>query len=395
VGRADQQTAPRLRVFCSYAHEDLEFCEALRRHLRGLEHNEVIEFWYDREIPVGERWADEIDKKLLNADLVIFLVSEYMMDSDYIMYREFKTALERHRQGVSILPLLVRPYNLRGTALQDIEAMPKNAAQKLEAVERWEFPVDAYALVSDKVLDYAESYRTKQKGNGHLQGNSTDRGHDVIDIPELNVDVLGRSDFLEQIELSFSENPSMPVVITGSQGLGKSSVAKEYIRRHRKNYRHVFALNAAEPKTTLATGLTKIATSLGLPINDQTATRLHVRRWLEDNDSWLMLLDNVIDPESVRKFLPPDSRGHVLMTSRSALTWKNIATEFRLPRLTPDVCAELLTAWSGDGDLDGAVTLSQLKNCLPVAIWQVAQEILTRGITIQDYLREVEGVAVS
>ena len=45
VGTAEQQTAPRLRVFCSYAHEDIEFCEALRRHLRGLEHNQVIEFW--------------------------------------------------------------------------------------------------------------------------------------------------------------------------------------------------------------------------------------------------------------------------------------------------------------------------------------------------------------
>ena len=71
-------------MFCSYAHEDIEFAKLSVGNLRGLEHNQVIEFWYDREIPVGERWADEIDKKLLNADLVIFLVSEYMMDSDYI-----------------------------------------------------------------------------------------------------------------------------------------------------------------------------------------------------------------------------------------------------------------------------------------------------------------------
>ena len=41
-----------------------------------------------------------------------------------------------------------------------------------------------------------------------------------------------------------------------------------------------------------------------------------VRRWLGREPGYLLILDNADDPALVKPYLPPDPKGHVLLTSR-------------------------------------------------------------------------------
>jgi hypothetical protein len=54
-----------VRIFISYAYEDKQYLDQLRRHLRQLERQEHIEIWHDGNIGPGTHLRTEIDKHLV------------------------------------------------------------------------------------------------------------------------------------------------------------------------------------------------------------------------------------------------------------------------------------------------------------------------------------------
>jgi len=119
-------TAPKLlRVFCSYAHEDEEHLNELRRWLRGLERQGLIGMVHDREIAPGWEWEEAIDKNLRTADIILLLVTPDFMASDYVYEKEIDRAIERHEARV--IPIIVRPSDWQWTHLNRLQALPKDA----------------------------------------------------------------------------------------------------------------------------------------------------------------------------------------------------------------------------------------------------------------------------
>ena len=51
-----------LEIFFSYAHEDEALMHDVRRQLIVHERNGRILKWYDRQIPPGDDWRDQIDQ---------------------------------------------------------------------------------------------------------------------------------------------------------------------------------------------------------------------------------------------------------------------------------------------------------------------------------------------
>ena len=71
-------------VFISYAHADADELKALCRALANLRRQKIIKILYDEEIHGGQRWKDKIDEQINSARIIILLISQSFIDSDYL-----------------------------------------------------------------------------------------------------------------------------------------------------------------------------------------------------------------------------------------------------------------------------------------------------------------------
>jgi TIR domain len=60
-----------IKVFLSYSHQDDGLRKELGKHLSGLERNNLIKLWHDRDIEAGLNWAQEIDQNLEQAAIIL------------------------------------------------------------------------------------------------------------------------------------------------------------------------------------------------------------------------------------------------------------------------------------------------------------------------------------
>src|SRR6266699_2879928 len=116
-----------LEIFFCYAHEDEALLNKLKTHLRPLQRMGLINVWYDRDISGGTKWAEEIDKHLNEADIILLLVSPDFMDSDYCYGIEMQRALERDQRGEAhVIPIILRPVYWQDV-LGTLQALPTDA----------------------------------------------------------------------------------------------------------------------------------------------------------------------------------------------------------------------------------------------------------------------------
>src|SRR2546425_11549677 len=111
-------------IFFCYAHEDEQLLKILKMHLKPLQHEGLIDVWYDRDISAGEEWEQEISKQLSAAQIILLLVSPDFINSDYCYGIEMKRALERHNRGEAlVIPAILPPTYWQG-ALARLRALP-------------------------------------------------------------------------------------------------------------------------------------------------------------------------------------------------------------------------------------------------------------------------------
>ena len=143
-----------LMAFCSYAHEDDRFRENLVKHLSLLRRQGLIQVWHDRLLHPGDRWAEEIDKNLDLAELVVLLISADFMESDYCFGVEMRRALERHESGeAKVMPVLVRPCDWECDELSSLHVLPTDAKPVSSWSNRDAAWTDVAAGIRDEVTD--------------------------------------------------------------------------------------------------------------------------------------------------------------------------------------------------------------------------------------------------
>jgi hypothetical protein len=139
--------ANAVRIFISYAHEDDALRERLRAHLSQLERDGLVEAWDDREIPAGSEWADSIDERLENDDVILLLVSADFIRSDFCYGKEMKRAIERHEakdDRAIVIPVILRKCDWKTAPFGSFQALPRDG----KPISEWKTEDDYFEAVA-------------------------------------------------------------------------------------------------------------------------------------------------------------------------------------------------------------------------------------------------------
>jgi TIR domain len=99
----------------TYSHKDKKYLgdDSLLGFLKGLE-REGFSIWVDKRLEAGMLWDDEIKKQMAAADIVVALISQSFLNSDYCQNSEMRVFLEKRKEaGLVIVPIIIAPCDWR------------------------------------------------------------------------------------------------------------------------------------------------------------------------------------------------------------------------------------------------------------------------------------------
>lgn len=87
------------RIYVSYKYEDEELAKALATRLEKLEHDVV----WDRELPIGSSWREELQRSLLGSDAMLLIWTENTRRSQFVAA---EVGAARTEPNLAILPVV-------------------------------------------------------------------------------------------------------------------------------------------------------------------------------------------------------------------------------------------------------------------------------------------------
>ncbi|MCY6489471.1 TIR domain-containing protein [Leptolyngbya sp. GGD] len=145
-----------LKLFISYSHKDENLREKLNTHLKLLERQGVIGTWHDRMIPLGTEWAEEIDKNLNTADLILLLVSADFLASDYCYEKEMRRAIELHDQKIArVIPVILRSCDWESAPFGKLQGLPTVTGGGIKPVTKWDDEDEVFTEIAKGIRKVA------------------------------------------------------------------------------------------------------------------------------------------------------------------------------------------------------------------------------------------------
>jgi TIR domain. len=186
----EDKSIEAVEVFYSYAHEDEEFRKQLEIRLKGLQRRNLIKTWDDRKIIPGEQWKNKIDDALERAQLVLLLISDDFIASEYCYSIEMARAIERHNAGeVRVIPIILRPCDWQELEFGKFQALPDQGR-----------PVTKYKLRDDAYLNITRGIERAIKGEMEAETNHKETDKARPPIPPLLPYLCDRSPQEETLE---------------------------------------------------------------------------------------------------------------------------------------------------------------------------------------------------
>jgi len=202
-----------------------------------------------------------------------------------------------------------------------------------------------------------------------------------------NANFTGRQNLLTALCEKLSDTaPSSwnhRVALYGLGGVGKTQLALEFVYSHKQVYERIYWISAVSEATVFA-GFQEIAqrtrcvpTTLQLSPSE-VAQR--VLEWLNVQESWLLVIDNLDKIEVIGKYLPDQSEGgHTLITTRNSHCDHIPAEGLKVSELEMDDAVQLLLLRCAieetpEAKAEAAQIVNEL-GYLPLAIEQAAAYI--------------------
>lgn len=203
--------------------------------------------------------------------------------------------------------------------------------------------------------------------------------------PPPNPGFTGRADVLNAMTAKLNGEPWQPLILHGISGVGKTSIAVEFVHRVRADY-DVVGWIVAEQVSQARSALVALGARRDLPIShDMGQTVRSMLGRLESADfKWLIVFDNAADPEEIGPLLPA-AGGAVIVTTRNA-DWLDYGRAINVDVLPRADSIRLLQGGS-DVSFDEADQLAGRLGDLPLALEQAAAMRSATKISVPEYLR--------
>ncbi|WP_157980978.1 toll/interleukin-1 receptor domain-containing protein [Idiomarina tyrosinivorans] len=142
-----------IEIFFSYAHEDEQLMDEVRRQMIVYEQEGYLLKWYDRMIPPGDQWKGTIDDRLRDAKVILLFLSPHFIDSRYCYEIEGQEALKRSASGEAVvIPVILRPCAWTASPYGELQALPTDGK-----------PISTWDNIDIASLEVAESIFEKIK----------------------------------------------------------------------------------------------------------------------------------------------------------------------------------------------------------------------------------------
>ncbi|HEX8118074.1 MAG TPA: TIR domain-containing protein, partial [Pyrinomonadaceae bacterium] len=254
---APQSAKPApLELFYSYSHKDKKLRDKVDNHLSLLQRQEFITEWHDRMIEAGDDWESEISEHLESAQLILLLVSDDFIASDYCYSVEMNRALERHEQEEArVIPVILRPVDWESSPLGRLQALPEGG----KAVTTWRNRDEALKSVAKGIRKIVRSFRPKQKSP--LTSSPIPRRPVYGFVPRRED---GGRYILDRLKEELAPGQDQLVTLSGPGGIGKTTLAAEAARALQEAYKGRVVWSGADGRAdyTLLSLLDDIATQL-------------------------------------------------------------------------------------------------------------------------------------
>lgn len=187
------------------------------------------------------------------------------------------------------------------------------------------------------------------------------------------------------------------LVLHGLSGVGKTSIAAEFVHREMSRFDVVWWI-VAEQVARTRSALTDLADRLPQPVevsqSDMGQTVLNVLGALEQGSfTWLLVYDNAIGPEHLHELLPTAGRGTVIVTTRDG-SWNGYGRGIPVGVLPRSDSIALLEQF-GRISFDDADRLADRLGDLPLALEQSAAMRAATGMPVSEYLRRLDRQATA
>ena len=133
----------------------------------------------------------------------------------------------------------------------------------------------------------------------------------------------------------------------GMGGVGLNTFVREYIHRQSNAYSVAWILPGT-CRTSCASEYANLGRALGIAGNSQQEAVDATRSWLEENERWILVFEDVGSVNDVSDFIPETAKGHVLVVVRDPMP--ESASSLNIGLLSADEAAKLLTGRSGVSD---------------------------------------------
>ncbi len=203
-------------------------------------------------------------------------------------------------------------------------------------------------------------------------------------------EVVGREAELITLRARFTgqqrTNRPMLQVLTGLGGMGKTSLARAYAQRYLEHYELVWWIRAENPEAVPA----QFRALLDI-LDPRYAVQIHDpvqathAKLANRTEPWLLVIDNIAEPEALRGLLPAAGTGDVLVTSRAG-TWPDRRMVLPVQPLTQPHAVDLVTTLSGDADQSTAAVLAGELGYLPLALAQAGCYVAQSALDLAGYL---------
>ncbi|MGW1391033.1 FxSxx-COOH system tetratricopeptide repeat protein [Streptomyces nigra] len=370
--------------FISYAGTDRAWAEWVGWHLEQAGHQVILDVWDWR---TGDNLVQRMDEALKRADAVIALFSTAYFEDERWTTEEW-TAAVAHRDR--LIPLALEPLTtndlpqiLAVKLRKDLHGLDETAAQIAlhEAVNSGSRPT-APPLFPGTVPVTAPMSMAGQS-RPRLPGSAGQP--EVWSVRRRNPDFAGRETEMAHLRECFVKgSKSVPQVVHGMGGVGKSQLALEYAHRFAGQYDLVWWIDAEQPDE-IPVRYTELADRLGIakPDAGAEANARALLSHLDNHGRWLLILDNAEDPDQIEPWLT-QGPGHTLITSRNP-NWAGTARSTPLNVFTR---TDSLTYLQGRVDgmtADQADILAADLGDLPLALAQAAGVIAHGGMSLDLY----------